>query len=82
MFFTMFGYWVQGGGGLSPKGLVPPPPPANSRVSAQQSPGWGGGETVAKLNGGGRERVSQVLDLHFEIYNVGPKSAFFCPKPP
>ena len=33
-----------------------------------------------KLNGGGRERASQVLDLHFKICNLGPKSAFFLPK--
>ena len=33
-----------------------------------------------KLNGGGRDRVSQVLDLHFKICNLGPKSAFFLPK--
>ena len=30
-----------------------------------------------KLNGGGRERASQVLYLHFKICNVGQKSAFF-----
>ena len=36
-----------------------------------------------KLNGGGRERASQVPDLHFKICNLGPKSAFFFyPKPP
>ena len=33
-----------------------------------------------KLNGGGRERASQVPDLHFNICNFGPKSAFFLPK--
>ena len=33
-----------------------------------------------KLNGGGRERVSQVPDLHFKICNLVPKSAFFLPK--
>ena len=34
-----------------------------------------------KLNGGGRERVSQVPDLHFKICNLGPKLAsFFLPK--
>ena len=26
-----------------------------------------------KLNSGGRERASQVLDLHFKICNLGPK---------
>ena len=36
-----------------------------------------------KPNGGGRERVSQVLDLHFKICNLGPKSTFvLSPKPP
>ena len=35
-----------------------------------------------KLNGGGREQASQVPDLHFKICNLGPKSAFFGPKPP
>ena len=35
-----------------------------------------------KFSGGGRERASQVPDLHFKICNLGPKSAFFCPKPP
>ena len=30
---------------------------------------------------GGRERASQVPDLHFKICNLGPKSAFFLPKP-
>ena len=34
-----------------------------------------------KLNGGGRERASQVPDFHFKICHLGPKSAFFCPKP-
>ena len=33
-----------------------------------------------KLNGGGRERASQVPDLRFKICNLGPKSAFFLPK--
>ena len=33
-----------------------------------------------KLNGGGRERASQVPDLYFKICNLGPKSAFFLPK--
>ena len=33
-----------------------------------------------KLNGGGRERVLQVPDLHFKICNLGPKSAFFLAK--
>ena len=33
-----------------------------------------------KLNAGGRERASQVPDLHFKICNLGPKSAFFMPK--
>ena len=33
-----------------------------------------------KLNGGGRERASQVPDLHFKICNLGPKSAFLLPK--
>ena len=35
-----------------------------------------------KLNGDGRERASQVLDLHFKICSLGPKSFFLCPKPP
>ena len=30
-----------------------------------------------KFNGGGREWVSQVPDLHFKICNLGPKSPFF-----
>ena len=30
-----------------------------------------------KVNGGGRERALQVLDLHFKICILGPKSAFF-----
>ena len=29
-----------------------------------------------KLNGGGQERALQVPNLHFEICNLGPKSAF------
>ena len=33
-----------------------------------------------KLNGGGRQRVSQVPDLHFKICNLGPKSAPFLPE--
>ena len=33
-----------------------------------------------KLNGGGRERASQVPDLHFKICNLGSKSALFLPK--
>ena len=33
-----------------------------------------------KLNGGGRERASQVPDLHFKICNLGPNTAFVCPK--
>ena len=33
-----------------------------------------------ELNGGGRERASQVPDLHFRNCNLGPKSAFFLPK--
>ena len=33
-----------------------------------------------KLNSGFRERVSQKPDLHFKIYNLGPKSACFLPK--
>ena len=33
-----------------------------------------------KLNGGGRERASQVPDLHFNTCNLGAKSAFFLPK--
>ena len=32
------------------------------------------------LNDGGRECASQVLDLHFKICSLGPKSAFFSPK--
>ena len=35
-----------------------------------------------KLNGGGRERTSQLPNLHFKIRNLGPKSALFCSKPP
>ena len=36
-----------------------------------------------KFNGGGRERASQVLELHFKISNLGLKiSIFFCPNPP
>ena len=34
-----------------------------------------------KLNSGGRKWVSQLPDLHFKICNLGPKSAFFLPKP-
>ena len=30
-----------------------------------------------RLNSGGREQALQVLDLHFKICNLGPKSAFF-----
>ena len=33
-----------------------------------------------KLNGGGRERASQVPDVHFKICNLWPKSAFCLPK--
>ena len=33
-----------------------------------------------KLNGGGQERVSQVLDGHFQMCNLGPKSASVSPK--
>ena len=33
-----------------------------------------------KTQRGGRERVSQVPDLHFKICNIEPKSAFFLPK--
>ena len=33
-----------------------------------------------KLNGGGQERVSQVLDGHFHICKLGPKSASVSPK--
>ena len=35
-----------------------------------------------KLNGGGRERVSQVADLSFKNCNLGPKTAIFGPKKP
>ena len=34
------------------------------------------------LNGGGREKALQVPDVHFKFCNLGPKSAFFCQKPP
>ena len=33
-----------------------------------------------KLNGGGQERASQVLDGYFQICNLGPKSASVSPK--
>ena len=33
-----------------------------------------------KLNGGGQERASQVLGGHFQICNLGPKSASVSPK--
>ena len=35
-----------------------------------------------ETHAGGREWASQVPDVHFKICNLGPKSAFFCPKPP
>ena len=35
-----------------------------------------------KINGGGQERASQMADLRFKTCNLGPKSAFFCPKTP
>ena len=35
-----------------------------------------------KLNGGGRERVSQVADLSFKNCSLGPKTAIFGPKQP
>ena len=33
-----------------------------------------------KINGGGQKRVSQVLDGHFHICNLRPKSASVSPK--
>ena len=33
-----------------------------------------------KLNGGGRERASQVPGLHFKICSLGSKSALLLPK--
>ena len=33
-----------------------------------------------KLNGGGREELSQVADLGFKNCNLGPKKAIFGPK--
>ena len=35
-----------------------------------------------KLNGGGRERDSQVADLSFKNCSLGPKTAIFGPKKP
>jgi hypothetical protein len=35
-----------------------------------------------KLNGGGRERVSQVADLSFKNYSLGPKQPFLGQKSP
>ena len=35
-----------------------------------------------KLNGGGREQLSQVADLGFKNCNLGPKTAIFGPKQP
>ena len=35
----------------------------------------------AEMNGGGRERASQVPALHFKMCYLEPKSAFFGPKP-
>ena len=35
-----------------------------------------------KLNGGGREQLSQVADLGFKNCNAGPKTAIFGPEQP
>ena len=35
-----------------------------------------------KLNSGGRERASQLPDLHLEIRNSGPESALFAQNRP
>ena len=35
-----------------------------------------------KLNGGGREQLSQAPDLSFKNCNLGPKTAIFGPKQP